>query len=283
MNNACPECGAVYAVAEKDIGRRIACKKCNSALIVTEEGLTRDDPPAPRKDDSGERSRARVEDDRPSRRGDDDDDRPRRRRGRDDDEEEERPKRPRGPGLGEYVKKLKNFGDLATWLYGAGLLVTVFAYCAPQFDRATIESRQGEVISAKIDDDADQRDTDNSNDGKPSEDEKKAREKRQKRYVKDTPGRLERISSAEAGALKASWYNVFYRFLGFSLLAFGSILFLVGEQTQYKRILGGVTVLLILFEVVCGGASLHLQTGGEPPSITRPIGGPPVGIPKGAG
>lgn len=39
MNNSCPSCGAVYNVAAKDIGRKIKCKKCSTALVVTEAGL----------------------------------------------------------------------------------------------------------------------------------------------------------------------------------------------------------------------------------------------------
>ena len=59
MNNACPECGAVYAVAEKDIGRRIACKKCHSALVVADEGLVLDEAASssPRKEETSERER----------------------------------------------------------------------------------------------------------------------------------------------------------------------------------------------------------------------------------
>ncbi len=52
MNNTCPTCGALYNVAAKDIGRRLKCKKCSSALTVTEAGLVVDDGsepvPAPR-------------------------------------------------------------------------------------------------------------------------------------------------------------------------------------------------------------------------------------------
>src|ERR1700721_2520161 len=44
MNNACPSCGAVYAVTGKDIGRRLKCKKCSSALVVTEDGLEMEAP-----------------------------------------------------------------------------------------------------------------------------------------------------------------------------------------------------------------------------------------------
>jgi hypothetical protein len=39
MNNACPSCGAVYGVQPQHVGRRITCKKCNSSLIVTVDGL----------------------------------------------------------------------------------------------------------------------------------------------------------------------------------------------------------------------------------------------------
>src|SRR5438552_18664756 len=46
MNNACPTCGAVYAVAPKDIGRKIKCKKCNTALMVDDTGLVLDVPTA---------------------------------------------------------------------------------------------------------------------------------------------------------------------------------------------------------------------------------------------
>jgi predicted Zn finger-like uncharacterized protein len=47
MNNACPNCGAVYAVTAKDIGRKIKCKKCSTALRVEDSGLVEDAPAAP--------------------------------------------------------------------------------------------------------------------------------------------------------------------------------------------------------------------------------------------
>lgn len=46
MNNACPSCGAVYAVTAKDVGRKIKCKKCGSALRVDDTGLVMADAPA---------------------------------------------------------------------------------------------------------------------------------------------------------------------------------------------------------------------------------------------
>lgn len=48
MNDTCPNCGALYNVAAKDIGRRLKCKKCHEALTVTDAGLVRDDEEVPR-------------------------------------------------------------------------------------------------------------------------------------------------------------------------------------------------------------------------------------------
>ncbi len=42
MNNTCPSCGVLYNVAEKDIGRRLHCKKCHVPLKVTDNGLETD-------------------------------------------------------------------------------------------------------------------------------------------------------------------------------------------------------------------------------------------------
>jgi hypothetical protein len=49
--------------------------------------------------------------------------------------------------------------------------------------------------------------------------------------------------------------------LGLILLAFGAIGYLVGEQPQTKRILGAVTIAIILMHVVAPGLQFQLQTG----------------------
>lgn len=47
VNNMCPACGTIYNVAEKDIGRRLRCKKCNAGLKVTDLGLEPDSGSGP--------------------------------------------------------------------------------------------------------------------------------------------------------------------------------------------------------------------------------------------
>jgi hypothetical protein len=153
-------------------------------------------------------------------------------------------------------------------LYGIGLAVVIWAFYTPMLDQGTVASRQGELLAAAVDDAADEREVANRNDGKPSEDDRKAREKRAKEYQKDRPRLLEKLESARAGALKAKWWNQMYRLIGFVILAFGSIGLLIGEHTQFKRILGGATIVLILFEVI-GGGSLQIGLGGSngPPAM----------------
>jgi DNA-directed RNA polymerase subunit M/transcription elongation factor TFIIS len=271
MNNACPECGAVYAVAEKDIGRRIACKKCSSALVVTEEGLVRDEVAAsPKKDDTPERdrSRARDDDDRPRRRDDEDDDRPRRRRDRDDDEgTSERPRKPRGPGMGEYLKKLKGIagmGDVSTWLYGIGLFLTIYSFFSPRIDLAKTKSREGAKEVAKRDFDVYERSINKKPDGKtPTADETKTFEERKKEYERRTEPELDDdIFYARASEKRGDWWTQIYRMIGFFLLAFGSIGYLAPEQSMLKRILGGGTILLILLQVIGGGVTMLVGVGG---------------------
>lgn len=273
MNNACPECGAVYAVAEKDIGRRISCKKCSTALIVAEEGLRRDDSKAavpPKKDDTAERERIRErdeDDDWSSRRKsrDDDDDRSSRRRGRDDDDDRgrDRPARKRtGPGAGEMLSKLKKAADVATWLYGIGLFLTVYSFFSSRIDEAKEASRRGALIEEGIDMESYRRSINEKPDGKPpTEDERKKLEEKEKDWKKRQNSLNDDVKYAQAGLLRGAWWTVMFRMLGFFLLAFGSIGFLSSEQSQFKRILGGATILLILLQVIGGGLRLDLSGG----------------------
>jgi predicted Zn finger-like uncharacterized protein len=275
MNNACPECGAIYAVAEKDIGRRIACKKCNTALVVAEEGLRRDSEAAPPKADDADRDRARDDDDRGRRRERDDEDRGERRgeddrgrrRGRDDDDGRDRDRERKvrtGPGVGEVlISKLKSVGDVATWLYAIGLFFAIYGFFGKKIDDANLDYRKGEMQQAATEDAQDDRITRSKNDNKPSEGDIKDREKRKKDFENTEGPRLkERVDFGEANKLKGSWWNTMFQLIGFFLLAFGSIGFLKAENPPLKRILGGVTIFLILLNVIGGGAGLQMNLRG---------------------
>jgi len=258
MNNACPECGAVYAVADKDIGRRISCKKCNSALIVSEEGLIPDEAgPPPRKDDTGDRDRPRRDDDERS---------GKRRRVRDDDagDAADAVRKIRGPGAGEYLKKLKTVADVPTWLYGIGLFLTIYGFFGSALDKANTAGRSGKYDARKLEFEAYKRGIEVKPDGKaPTGDESKQLVEREKEWTKSTEPELQDdIKHASASEKKATWWNVMLKLAGFFLLAFGSIGFLKPDESPLKRLLGGVTILLILLQVIGGGVGIHVQAGG---------------------
>ena len=128
MNNACPTCGAVYAVTTKDIGRKLKCKKCSTALAVTDAGLVVDGSAAghPGRPVACRRLRHRRRRSREHR--------GRRRRsysGR------------RGPGLGETLAKI---GGIPTILFGFGtFLVLWFTFMDPIGQAAIDRAQMAEV------------------------------------------------------------------------------------------------------------------------------------------
>jgi len=284
MNNACPECGAIYAVAEKDIGRKIACKKCNAALVVTEEGLERAGPatPSSKRDDSAEKERDwnRDDDDR-ARKRDDEDRGGRRRRNRDDDDKEARPRKPRGPGAGEILNKLKGVADVATWLYGIGLFFTIYGYFSSQMDEGTVKSRRGALEYKSADFQAYVRSVTIRTDGKtPSADEMKKLGEKQKEWESSTyPELIDDVTFASASQKKAAWWNVVIQMFGFFLLAFGSVGFLKPEEPQLKRILGGGTILIILLQAtgVASGYRTHQDSPFQQMTISPPVMEPKIG------
>jgi predicted Zn finger-like uncharacterized protein len=292
MNNSCPECGAVYAVAEKDIGRRIACKKCNTALEVTDNGLKRVDDFSPPNDDAHGRDRdddrdnpraARDDDDHGKRRGadDDDDDRDKKRdrdddsggrssrkRGRDDDDEGARSSRSSrrerdGIKAGEMLKKLKGLADVSTWLYCIGLVLTIYAFFSPKIDQAKSIGRNGDTLAAEADEEDDVLDF--SKLEKPDESDRKRRDAHQKDYQVEKQRLAIKEKYAKASAKKTEWWARIFGLIGFLLLTFGSLGYLQKQDSQMLRILGAVTILLILLQVILGGTFIGLQLGGPSP------------------
>jgi hypothetical protein len=257
MNNACPGCGAAYAVAEKDVGRRIACKKCGTALIVAATGLVRDDvdapSPPPNADDDEPRNRRRERDD-------DDDDRSRRKRPRDDDSGDSgraARRKARAAQASEWLNKLRVIADVPTWLYGIGLFLAIYGFFASRIDQAKLLGRIGDQESAAAEQLQDEREYGPSSDASASE--KESRKKRRDEYAKTKARYDERIAYAKASANQAAWWNEYCKLIGCLLLAIGSIGFIRMEQAPTKRILGAVTVAIILLGVTGRGFELKIQ------------------------
>jgi hypothetical protein len=128
MTSDCPYCGAVYAVTPKDVGRKIKCKKCASALRVDDGGLVADDPatappPIPA---------TVVEDDAP-------------------------PRRPRAAGRsapgGGVADLLAKVGGAPTALLAAGLVLVLYFFFQSALSQASAGRAEGAFERVKLEHD----------------------------------------------------------------------------------------------------------------------------------
>src|SRR5206468_131012 len=131
MNNSCPSCGAIYNVAAKDIGRRIKCKKCQTALIVTENGLEVDQPVVPA---AAAAPAAPLFDDE-----DDGDEVVSTKKGKD---RGRRYAGPPGPSLGERLEKV---GGIPTLIMGFGAFLVIVFLFLPIIGSAAVSRADGAV------------------------------------------------------------------------------------------------------------------------------------------
>ncbi|MDY3560374.1 hypothetical protein R5W23_001608 [Gemmata sp. JC673] len=246
MNNTCPSCGVLYNVADKDIGRRLKCKKCGTRLTVTEAGLTIDDSPPRDTDPSGA----------------DLDDAPAARR--------------RKPPVLDPLALLAAVGGVPGVLFGAGIIVVLFftslrLLSVPSDERAAeytkkvalaeqIELR--ELLNAVAPDKRDPAELEGDK-RKEYEDKKKKIEDRYfwKKKIADEDKR-----ATEIGNRRTKVFEGYGTMFGFVLLAFGCLGFLRTQDALLMRIVAGViltAMVLGLFRLAIGagagfGAAVNL-------------------------
>jgi predicted Zn finger-like uncharacterized protein len=236
MNSACPTCGAVYAVTPKDVGRKLRCKKCKTALAVTDAGLVVDTPsasapavvatPVDDFDTGGEVVATRGK----------------------------KARRPSGPpGLGTF-------------------LVIWFTFMEPIGQAA---NRRAEAGIEKLKLERDQKIKKLLPKGKKqdelNEDERKKFQEDSKK-INDDYEKLMETAQEDAAETKISnqrsiWFDKYGQLFGFVFLAFGSIGYLRTEQPLVMKIVAAVVLglmLLLIFSLAvggCGGKTV-LPTGG---------------------
>jgi predicted Zn finger-like uncharacterized protein len=256
MNNACPTCGAVYAVATKDIGRKIKCKKCSTALLVDDTGLVIDAPvaaavvvpplpqatPAVPADDFATGDDATVAKKKAKKYAD------------------------RGPGGGGFGAVLAQIGGVPTILFCLGVFLVIWFTFMPIIgDAATLRAEEyknllkhelTEELRALLP-------KDKQMDGAVlSDDEKKAFDEKSKSIQESY---RKRFIEAESDAKRTTinnkrdiWFEHNGTMFGFLFLAFGCVGYLRTEQTLILRIVAAVVLSFMLMVVFskfggCGG------------------------------
>lgn len=243
MNSSCPSCGAVYAVTPKDIGRKLKCKKCSTALAVTDAGLVVD---------SLAGSAAPTDEG--------------------DEVISPRTKKPRrygtsagGPGIGEMLTKI---GGIPTVLFALGtFLVIWFTFMEPIGFAASIRadaaaerlSLEQKAELTKLLPKGKKNVTElNEDERKKYDDEAK---KINERYEKLIETARDDAAFTKNSNLRSIWFDKYGQLFGFILLAFGCIGYLRTEQPLTLQIVAAVVLglmLLMVFSLAvsgCGGAS----------------------------
>ncbi len=278
MNTACPTCGAVYNVAAKDIGRKLKCKKCSTALKVTEDGLEIDGgtgSAAPASDPKPAPAPAAIEDD-------------------DEDYEDEAPRKKkkgksydRGPRPNPFAAingMLAAVGGIPTLLFGFGVFLVIVFTSFPIIgeagsDRAALAVQKLELErEAKVKDkEPKKKKSDWTADDlkKIAEDQMKVREEYEKQ-----------IEEAKLDAIKTSianrrdvWMERYGLMFGFIFVAFGCMGYLRTEQPLVLKIVAGfiLAIMMLVMFLSFGGGGCGGKSASPLPSIPSSSG------PKGKG
>jgi predicted Zn finger-like uncharacterized protein len=230
----CPTCGAVYNVAAKDIGRRIKCKKCGTSLEVRDSGLEIEDPNAPA----------------PAPKPVDD---------LDDAADTPRKKRDRRPAFAiDPLQLLNKIGGIPTILFAFGLFIVLFTGFQDSIGRAKILRRQAAIDEAQAEINGAQRKYDEKKEHTDSETKelqntREAIEKRKKNYEEDK-------TISELANKRSHYIDQYYLMLGFMLIAFGCVGYLLADYGLVLRIVAAV----ILLFMVMGFFKLAVGAGGGP-------------------
>lgn len=243
MNNACPSCGAVYAVTSRDIGRKLKCKKCSTALVVTDAGLVVDAPGAApvvatEADDFDTGDEGGAVRKKAKRYG------------------------AGGAGMGELIEKI---GGIPTLLFGFGLFLVVVFYFMPRVSDASVDRAKGRIdrlnleVTQKLR--KEMKDPEEVEKMTPEAQQEyfKNLDKRKKELAKEyKPKRDEAEDDVEYAKIdqkRSVWWDRYGLMFGFLFLAFGCVGYIRGEQHLVVKIVGAailVAMMLIVFSSMGG-------------------------------
>lgn len=240
MNNTCPTCGAIYNVASKDVGRRIKCKKCGSSLEVRESGLEIEDPNAPPPVTGKPVEEADLEE------------APRRKK-----------ERRTGPSFNP-MDLLARIGGVPTILFGFGVFVVLFTGFQEAIGKAKIDKRQAAIEEGQARMNGAQRRYD-ENKNKTSADDENIKQLKEN-WEKEKKALEEEKLISELANKRGGYVDHYVLMLGFLLIAFGCMGYLIADYGMVLRIVAAVILLFMvmgLFKQAVGvgagvGASMNL-------------------------
>lgn len=257
MNQNCPACGALYNVAEKDVGRRLKCKKCNTALTVTDKGL---------EEDRGTGSSPPAGDDKPDR-----NDRDRDRDDRDDEPRKKKRDRPERTGPGFFSQFVAQIGGVPTVLFGVGVFfVILFTFMTEIGTAATAraDAAKRKLEAEKALELRDLLPKGKSDDTQLNPDERKVYDNKKKdveaRYDPQIARADDEAKLTRANNDRALWMERYGLMFGFMFVAFGCLGYLRTAQPLVLQIVAAVILAFMMMVVFysfggCGGPKYPVQ------------------------
>lgn len=250
MNQNCPSCGALYNVAEKDIGRKLKCKKCSAGLKVTDEGLVVD----------GTASSPPISDPKPaaSSLGADDD-------GGDDEPVVKKKKKDRvsGPGF-DPSAALAGIGGISTIIFGFGVFLVILFIALPLIGAQGTERAKAykdKLVNEQAREKFELKPKKKQSDWTDAE-KKKIEEDSAK--IDEKYARLIEEAGLDAESTRVSnvrsvWMEQYGLMFGFMFVAFGCIGYLRTEQPLVVKIVAGtiLTFMMMILFMKFGGCNMR--------------------------
>jgi predicted Zn finger-like uncharacterized protein len=246
MNNACPSCDAVYAVTAKDVGRKIKCKKCGTALRVDDSGLVEDGvEPVVIDEDSASAEVATPKNKKASRFSG-----------------ANRPK------IGEIIQKL---GGVPTALFGFGLFLTIWSFFSSTISApngASDSSAKAAAMQVKLEQEqairkaegdppevpegeVDAKTLENYSTAKKDYDKNLSKKRKEidKTFKKPLNEANDRYTQSQISNARGQWWDQYGLMFGFMFLSFGCLAFVRSEGNLVLRIVAGTILTLLLLVV----------------------------------
>jgi len=242
MRTDCPSCNTVYAVTPQDVGKRIICKQCNSALVIAEDGFRLDLSVPAAAPKSRTMSKREVDDD-----DDGDIDPPKKSKSSD---ESVGTKKSTGREIDMAKEFYWKYVDVPTILFGIGAFFILTFLFFPLIGKAKHERRVGALAEEKLDMEVDIRKLRE----KPGNEEKI--KKIEEEWAKRLPVLEADIRYADISNQRAGYFDRYGMLFGFVILMVGSLGMVRGDTHLVKRIFGAAVLglqMLLVFSNLLGG------------------------------
>jgi hypothetical protein len=241
MNQTCPTpgCRTAYDVSPKNIGRRFSCKKCSAPLMVGENGVQAVEANGAASPFEDLAAKPQPETTAATR------------------------KSQLPESISEWRALALRIADRSTWLFSAGVFLTVMYSFFPLIDQAKVSRREAAIIGGQLRED--RQEAEFKKKEKSSSEDSEGRRKAHENWEKQKSELEEDVEDAEVDLQRSMYWYRYGLLFGVLLLTTGSLAYVHPAQPLIRRILGTVVLVALIIAVFnsFGRFGFHLDLGGR--------------------